>query len=104
MPPPANPPPAALTPGQKTEIALQVTSLQAGNRITGRILRPIDPTTLAPTKQTITVSLEPNATTAMGTNADIKPGALLQATGTTTDNGTLDAESTVVLTGYVQVR
>ena len=104
MPPPANPPRAAPAPGRKAEVALQVTSLHAGTRITGRILRPIDPTTLAPTKQTITVQLEPRATTTMGSSADIKPGALLQATGTTAHNGTLVTESTVVLTGYVQLR
>jgi hypothetical protein len=104
MPPPAYPPRAALTRGHKAEVALQVTSLHAGNRITGRILRPIDPTLLAHTKQTITVQLEPGASTTMGSSADVKPGALLQANGTTTDNGTLDTQSIVVLTGHVQLR
>jgi hypothetical protein len=104
MPHPANPPRAALTRGQKTEVALQVTSLHAGNRLTGRVLRPIDPTTLTPTKQTIRVQLKPGATTTMGSRADITPGALLQANGTTADNGTLDTEGIVVLNGYVQLR
>jgi hypothetical protein len=104
MPPPANPPQAALTPGQKTQVALQVTSLHAGNRITGRILRPVDPTTLAHTQQTITVQFEPGAAITMGSSAGIKPGALLEANGTIAGNRTLDAESIVVLTGYVQLR
>jgi hypothetical protein len=40
----------------------------------------------------------------MGTNADIKPGALLQASGTADNNRTLQANSIVVLTGYVHLQ
>jgi hypothetical protein len=40
----------------------------------------------------------------MGGRADIKPGALLQASGTTETNDTLHANSVVVLTGYEQLQ
>jgi hypothetical protein len=40
----------------------------------------------------------------MGTSADIKPGALLQANGTTGNNGQLRASSVVVLTGFARLQ
>jgi hypothetical protein len=104
MPPPANPHRAALAPGKREQIALQVTSLEPGGLITGRIVQPLTPTTVARTPQTVTVQLTPGATTQMGSSADIKAGALLQASGTADNKGTLQANSIVVLTGYIQLQ
>jgi hypothetical protein len=104
MPPPANAPRTALILGEKAQVALQVTSLTLGNRLSGRILRPIDATTLTYTDQTITVQLQPGATTTMGGGTDIKPGAPIQASGSADINGTLQADGIVILTGYVQLR
>jgi hypothetical protein len=104
MPPPASAPRAALAPGKSTQIAFQVTSVQNGRLITGRILRPLTPTTLTPTQRTVAVELMPGATTQMGASADIKPGALVQARVSANNNGKLLANSIVVLTGYAHLR
>jgi hypothetical protein len=104
MPALANPHRAALAPGQREQIALQVTSLQPGGLITGRVVQPLTPTTVARTDRTVTVKLTPGATTQMGSSADIKPGALLQASGSADNKGTLRANSVVVLTGYIELQ
>jgi hypothetical protein len=104
MPPPAGAPRAALAPGKSTQIAFQVTSVRSGGLLTGHILRPLTQTTLTRTPRTVTVELTPGAATQMGGNADIKPGALLQARVTAGNNGTLRASNIVVLTGYVHLQ
>jgi hypothetical protein len=104
MPPPASAPHSALAPSQRAQVAFQVVSRRPGGRITGRVLQPIDPTTLTRTDQTITIALQPGVTREMGSAADVKPGALLQADGAIGNDGTLRAGSLVVLTGYVHLR
>jgi hypothetical protein len=104
MPSPASAPRASLAPGETAQVVFQVTSLHGEGLITGRVLQPLTPTTLTRTRQTVTVELTPDATTKMGTSADIKPGALLQARGTADNNRTLHANSIAVLTGYVHLQ
>jgi hypothetical protein len=104
MPPPASAPRATLAPGKSTQIAFQVTAVRSGRLITGRILRPLAPATLTRTQRTVTVELMPGAATQMGTAADIKPGALLQARVTANNNGKLRASTIVVLTGYAHLQ
>jgi hypothetical protein len=104
MPPPASAPRAALPPGKTTQIAFQVTSVHSGRLITGRILRPLTPTTLTRTQRTVTVELTLGAATQMGGTAGIEPGALLQARVTAVNNGKLWANSIVVLTGYAHLQ
>jgi hypothetical protein len=52
---------------------------------------------------TARLQLDTNVTMVMGTVDDIKPGAIVQASGTVTAGHALHARQIVVLTGYVQV-
>jgi hypothetical protein len=67
------------------------------------ILDNVNGTTYRGSRSRIRIVLSPDTSVVMGAGADIKPGAVIQASGTMAASHTLRASQIVILTGYVRV-
>jgi hypothetical protein len=99
--------PAAVTnsaAGSTLDMEVQVTgSTTAGNLTTRLLVRRGDAYVVS--ADTVEIHLMPDAKFVMGSQADLKPGAVLQVHGIleSASRRLLDAQQLVILTGYVKV-
>lgn len=94
---------AAAAPGSHSNVAVEVTSLSSQAVLIGNLLQKNADGTYSRTGKM--VSIQWNATKiVMGSSADVKVGAVLQASGVLNANDVLIADQIVILTGSVQLK
>ncbi len=93
------------TPGSLVKVACEVTSLSTNNLIEGTLLQRNSDGSYSRIGQTVRLQWNPNhSSIVMGNNADIHQGAVLQVSGHVGNDGLIDADQIVILTGAVTIQ
>ena len=96
---------ALASPDTTMSVMLQVNSLPTTTLLfEGTLLQKNGDGSYSRTTQRINVLWNPSQSVTMGSNSDLKVGAILQVHGTLGTQNVLTADQIIVLTGYVQVR
>lgn len=95
------------SPGQRVTLVVRVERLGGNQTMTATVLQP-DPTgTYSPTSQRVQVRYDTAGPLVMGQPSDLRPGAVLEVTGTRSqanDDTVITADRLVNLTGFVRTR
>lgn len=94
---------SASTPGSQAHIAVEVTSLPSQTLLLGNLLQKNADGSYSRTGKTVSVKWS-GTKIVMGSNSDIKVGAILQASGMLGADNVLTANQIVILTGLAQVK
>ncbi len=89
--------------GAPVKAVLHLGSAAGINIYDAEILDSVNTTTYRGSRSRIRIALSPDTSVVMGAGADVKPGAVVQASGTMAASHTLRASQIVILTGYVRV-
>lgn len=94
---------SASAPGAQAQIAIEVTRLPSQTLLLGNLLQKNADGSYSRTGKMVSVKWS-GTKIVMGSNADVKVGAILQASGVLGTDDVLTANQIVILTGFVQVK
>lgn len=89
--------------GAAVKAVLHLDAAEGTDTYDAEILDSVNATTYRRSLWRIRIALRPDTSVVMGAGADIKPGAVVQVSGTMAASHTLRASQIVILTGYVRV-
>jgi hypothetical protein len=94
---------ASAGPGDRLDVAIEVSGPVANGLASGVVLEQVESGTYRPTGQVVHVRFSTQAPVVMGQVRDIRDGAVIQVRGQLSSAGDLVAERIVILTGSVRV-
>lgn len=95
---------AGAVPGLLVKVVCRVSSVSADNIITTALLTHNDDGSYSSAQKTLRVRWNPGQPVVMGSSQDVRQGAVLQVSGRVGNDGIIQAEQIVILTGAVTVR
>jgi uncharacterized protein YdeI (BOF family) len=90
--------------GATVKLVLQITESTPDGLIQGKILNKKTDKIYIRTDTSVTIHSTPATKLVMGSQADIKPVAVVHVTGIVKSDRSVDAAQIVILTGYVEVQ
>jgi uncharacterized protein DUF5666 len=103
---PAATPPAmvvAARDGEQVRAVVRLRAADGRSAYTVELLDKVDDTTYRKSATVVRVAIAAETSFVMGALADLKPGAIVQVSGTMDSGGVVQAKKIVILTGYVHV-
>jgi hypothetical protein len=90
-------------PGKKIKTVVRLVALTSPGVYAAKILESTDGSVYRETPAAISIAYGSDTAVVMGAAADIKAGAIVEATGPMEDAGTLRARQFVILSGFVRI-
>jgi len=90
-------------PGSLVKAVVRLEDVRGASACRAQLLEALDGETYRVTSTRIHVALTPDTEVVMGSDADVRPGAIVQVAGTIDSEHAIRVRQIVILTGYIRV-
>ena len=91
------------TAGSPVKAVVRLEEVREGGTCLAQLLEALDEEAYRATSTRVRVALTPETQVVMGSDADVKPGAVVQVAGTIDREHAIRVRQIVILTGYIRV-